>query len=296
MSSSKVTLPALPARDLLADRCKEVAAAERVEAFLVEKDFYLTRVLWALGQALADQVLLKGGTLLSKVDLGFFRMSEDADLVIPGEPAQRKRDNALSMNVVRDALRIHAQQIGITVPFADGDRTDKHAHSQWTLPYESEFGHQAILLEVSIRPVHRPCRRVILKQLLQDPAIGEYSQAYCWALDATEARAEKVRAALTREAIRDFYDLDQLATRGFDLASADFIRLVDSKLAEFPAPPMESQPHDLGLTGERRRKLEESLKRELPAVLRVDASAFDLNAAVERLVTLWGKTIQMPPA
>ena len=59
---------------------------------------------------------------------------------------------------------------------------------------------------------------------------------------------------------------------------------------------MESQPHDLGLTGERRRKLEESLKRELPAVLRVDASAFDLNAAVERLVTLWGKTIQMPPA
>jgi hypothetical protein len=28
--------------------------------------------------------LLKGGTLLSKVDLGFRRMSEDVDLVFPG--------------------------------------------------------------------------------------------------------------------------------------------------------------------------------------------------------------------
>jgi predicted nucleotidyltransferase component of viral defense system len=296
MSSSPVTLPALPDRELLADRCKEVAAAEKVEAFLVEKDFYLTRLLWALGQALADQVLLKGGTLLSKVDLGFFRMSEDADLVIPGEPAQRKRDNAVRMNLVRDELRAHATQIGVHVPFADGDRSDKDAHSQWSLPYESEFGQQAILLEVSIRPAHRPRRRVILNQLLHAPAIGDYSQAYCWALDATEARAEKVRAALTREAIRDFYDLEQLAKRGFDLSSADFIRLVDSKLAEFPAPPMNSQPRDLGLTGERRRKLEESLKRELPAVLRVDAPAFDLNAAAERFMTLWRETLQMPPA
>jgi hypothetical protein len=31
------------------------------------------------------------------------------------------------------------------------------------------------------------------------------SEAKCFALDADEARAEKVRAAFTREAVRDFY-------------------------------------------------------------------------------------------
>ena len=291
MNSVGVTLPPLPARDLLAERCKEVAEREKVQPFLVEKDFYLTRLLWALGQALADEVLLKGGTLLSKVDLGFLRMSEDADLVIPGEAVRRKRDNAVRMNVVRDALRAHAEQIGIRVPHADGERSERDAHSQWSLPYESEFGRQALLLEVSIRPVRRAPRRVLLRQFLEDEAIGEYADASCWALDGTEARAEKVRAALTREAIRDFYDLEQLASRGFDLCSADFVGLVDSKLAELQAPPLAGQPRDLGLTGERRRKLDESLERELPAVLRLNAPPFDLNAAVRRLVKLWEGTV-----
>jgi hypothetical protein len=40
---------------------------------VMEKDFYLTRLIWAFAQELGDQMLLKGGTLLSKVDLGFFR-------------------------------------------------------------------------------------------------------------------------------------------------------------------------------------------------------------------------------
>ncbi len=36
---------------------------------------------------------------------------------------------------------------------------------------------------------------------------------------ALEAHAEKVRAAFTREAIRDFYDLDRLLDAGADLSS-----------------------------------------------------------------------------
>jgi hypothetical protein len=71
-----VALPRLPDRALLADLCREAAARERVQPQLVEKDFYLTRLLWALGQSLGDGLLLKGGTLLSKVDLGFFRLSD----------------------------------------------------------------------------------------------------------------------------------------------------------------------------------------------------------------------------
>jgi hypothetical protein len=57
-------------------RCRETAAKERVQPAAVEKDYYLTRLLWALGQLLGERLLLKGGSLLSKVDLGFRRRSE----------------------------------------------------------------------------------------------------------------------------------------------------------------------------------------------------------------------------
>jgi hypothetical protein len=43
-------LPALPDPSLLADLSRETAAREGVQPQLVEKDFYLTRLLWALGE------------------------------------------------------------------------------------------------------------------------------------------------------------------------------------------------------------------------------------------------------
>jgi predicted nucleotidyltransferase component of viral defense system len=101
--SVSLSLPPLPGRALLADLCREAAARERVEPQLIEKDFYLTRLLWALGQRVGDALLLKGRTLLSKVDLGFFRMSEDADLVLPGTPSRRSAQNVERMHGVRDA-------------------------------------------------------------------------------------------------------------------------------------------------------------------------------------------------
>ena len=100
-----VELPKLPDRALLADLCRETAARERVQPQLVEKDFYLTRLLWALGQSFGDELVLKGGALLSKVDLGFFRMSEDADLVLPGPASRQRLTNVRRMHRVRDVLK-----------------------------------------------------------------------------------------------------------------------------------------------------------------------------------------------
>jgi hypothetical protein len=63
-------LPRLPDRALLADLCREAAARERVQPQLVEKDFYLTRILWALGQGVGDGLLLKGGTTRRRTACG----------------------------------------------------------------------------------------------------------------------------------------------------------------------------------------------------------------------------------
>jgi hypothetical protein len=76
----------LPELDALADLCRETADKERLQPWSVEKDFFLTRLIWTLAEIHGDRLLLKGGTCLSKCDLGYHRMSEDVDLVIPGQP------------------------------------------------------------------------------------------------------------------------------------------------------------------------------------------------------------------
>ena len=81
-------------------------------------------------------------------------------------------------------------------------------------------------------------RRSPLGQLLKDPLAGNYADAFCWALDAMEARAEKVRAALMRTAGRDFYDLGLLVRKGVDMSSASFLALVNQKLSELKTPPL----------------------------------------------------------
>jgi predicted nucleotidyltransferase component of viral defense system len=284
-----VSLPHLPNRDLLAELCVEAAAKEGVLPFAIEKDFYLTRLIWALAQELGDRLLLKGGTLLSKVDLEYRRMSEDVDLVIPwAGPRRHGGVNASETNRVRDALRRLALIVGLRLENHNGESVERGARVIWTLFYESSFGPQSIDVEVALRPVLRPPRRATLCQLLSDPLAGDYREAYCWALDANEARAEKVRAALTRDAIRDFYDLDQLLLAGKDFTSDAFRELVDQKLAELRALPLSDQPISFGMTSARRRELEAQTRKGLQAVVRTADEPFDLDAMLARFHHLSG--------
>lgn len=279
--------PALPDLDLLADLCREVAAAESVQPFAVEKDFYLTRLIWALAQEIGDRLLLKGGTLLSKVDLGYRRMSEDVDLVIPGTPSRHGGINAAATNPVRDALRRLAPIVGLRLEYHNGESSERGARVIWTLTYGSSFGPQSIDAEVAIRPVLRSPRRAPLEQLLTDPLAGNYGEAYCWALAADEARAEKVRAACMRAAIRDFYDLDQLLAAGNDFTSEPFRALVDRKLAEEGAAPLADRSTAFGLTPSRRRELDAQLIRGLQAVVRVGDQPFNLDTMLAKFDEIW---------
>jgi predicted nucleotidyltransferase component of viral defense system len=282
-----VDLPALPDRELLADLCREVAANEGVQPFAVEKDFYLTRLIWALAQEFGDRLLLKGGTLLSKVDLGYRRMSEDVDLVIPGAPTRHGGINATATNPVRDALRRLAPIVGLRLENHNGESSERGARVIWTLKYDSSFGPQSIDVEVAIRPVLQSPRRATLRQLLSDPLAGDYSEAYCWALDADEARAEKVRAAFTRREIRDYYDLDQLLRAGKDFMSEPFRALVDKKLAELQAPLLSDQPDSFGMTAAQQRQLNTQTRKGLQAVVRAGEESFGLDAMLAKFNEIW---------
>ena len=154
-------------------------------------------------------------------------------------------DRQLLADLCREtAERERVQPILVEKDFQPaGKRSERDAHVTWMLEYGSEFGEQRIQVEAAIRPVLRPSRRASLRQLLQDRLAGDYAGAFCHALDAAEARAEKVRAAFTREEARDFYNLQQLKESGTDFSSAAFQVLVDTKLAELgPLPPTPRSP------------------------------------------------------
>lgn len=281
-----VELPPPIPRDRLAEACREAAAEHRVQPAMVEKDYYLTRLIAALAAELQDGVLLKGGTLLSKVDLGFKRMSEDVDLVLPGARSPHKRENSKRMNALRDALVRVGSAVGIEIPFRDGQREHGASHVTWSTRYESDFGPQQILVEATIRPVLRPPRRVGLGQVLvREPRF----EAHCWALDEMEARAEKVRAAFTRRAIRDYYDIDQLDRAGKDFTSPELVALIDAKLAEVGADPIARQAPAFGMTETDRKSLGRAAHAELPSVLRVDDPPFDFEAMLRRFDELWSR-------
>jgi predicted nucleotidyltransferase component of viral defense system len=214
-------------------------------------------------------------------------MSEDADFVLPGTPSRMRKINVSKLDLVREALKEIAPIVGVTSASPAGQASEKAAHCEWTLSYRSEFGTQSVKLEVSIRPLIQAPRRVVPRQLIADPLLDSYEGAYCYALTADEARAEKVRAAFTREAIRDFYDLDRLRDAGADLSSAQFVELVDRKLAELGAAPVREQPPRVGVDAKRRAKLNASQRSELQSVLRRDAPSFDLDLVLDRLDALW---------
>jgi hypothetical protein len=180
--------------------------------------------------------------------------------------------------------------IGVRLPFPHGTEYDNKSHRVWQLPYDSEFGPQELKLKVSLRPTMKSPRRVALSTLGADE-LGVGEGPFCFALDADEARAEKVRAAFTREAIRDFYDLEQLASAGCDFGSTEFVEMVDRKLAELNAPPLGQQPPSFALgTGKRKAILDASTKVELGAVLRAGEPSFDLQAMVDRFDRIWKKS------
>jgi hypothetical protein len=115
-----------------------------------------------------------------------------------------------------------------------------------------------------------------------------YDEAYCWALDYLEVRVEKVRAAFTREEpeVRDFYDLALFAAAEVDVASKEFVEVLNVKLAELDAPPLADQPASFGLTGERRVLVEAGMTR-LAGVVRIDEPRFDLDSVLEHYNRLW---------
>jgi predicted nucleotidyltransferase component of viral defense system len=210
-----------------ADLVQAVAGAKKVPPGIIEKDYYVVRVLRALCDSLPDQFVFKGGTSLSKGWNLLDRFSEDIDLLFrteeDGKPLSK---GELDRRMKRAQAVVQASGLTLAYEFsAKGvHRTAKFAYKRIYDPVIA-FG-ENVVLEMgtrggtnpsTVRSVNSFLTEYVLEHgfegLAEDLAPFEVE-----CLDLTRTFVEKlfaIHAAYEKNGadgkVRHYYDVYQLA-------------------------------------------------------------------------------------
>mgnify|MGYP001571684642 CR=1 FL=1 len=274
--------------DLFQETVNFTAAETTFAARLIEKDYFCTVLLEHLAVVAGGQLVFKGGTCLTKVHAGFYRLSEDLDFVLPmavdaSRSERSKRVDRLKKAIV--ALPRALPCFRVVEPLQGANESTQYIGS---VGYASVLGRQedTIKIEISLRePLLTPTVTGSARTILLDPVSGTplVPTVLLACISKTEAMAEKLRASLTRReaAIRDFYDIDY-AVRKHEVRTedADLIALVRQKLA---VPGNDS----INVGPDRLTELRGQLDSRLKPVLRErDFMEFDLDRAYKIVAQL----------
>ncbi len=276
--------------DLFREAVNFTAVETGFTARLIEKDYFCSVLLEYLC-ATDSSLVFKGGTCLAKVHVGFYRLSEDLDFVIPMAVNASRTERSSRAAYIKDAvakLTLHRPSFQVTSPITGANNSMQYVG---TISYDSVVANQteSIKIEVSLRePLCIPPQQLPAASILLDPISRESLVIPCTptSIDILEAFAEKFRAALTRRnvAIRDFFDIDYTVRNGI-------LDPADEKLVEIMAAKLEIPGNDpVDVSPARFNALERQLQSELKPVLRdADFEAFDLGRAVHLVSLLAGR-------
>jgi predicted nucleotidyltransferase component of viral defense system len=283
--------------DLLREAIRFTAAKTGFQPALVEKDYFASVVLeWLASRH--PELAFKGGTALSKVHSGFFRLSEDLDFTIePPEPSTRT-----TRGLAAASLKQSVGAVGRSLP---GFRVEIPMRgSNQSLQYNGSVAHASLIgdrddpvsIEVGLRErlvqpaVTAPAQTILRNPITDQPMVPPFP-VRC--LSRNEAVAEKFRAAMCRAeiAIRDFFDVDHLVITGsLDPGDPELLALIARKV-QVPG----TGSIDVGL--ERIDALRAQVEGRLRPVLRPqEFEAFNLQRAVDTVATVAGKVAKLAPA
>lgn len=287
----------MPERDALRLHVEDPALLREAVAFtasetrftprLVEKDYFCSVILRYLAAADAGLVF-RGGTCLTKVHAGLYRLSEDLDFLIPtptdASRSDRHRRTLASKHAVAE-IEAALPGLDVLTPLTGANDSRQYAavigYTTLVSPHE-----ETIRVEVGLRePLLTDAIQGEAQTLLLDPISGSAFIApfpvAC--LSRQEAMAEKLRAALSRRevAIRDFYDVDHaVRLLGLRLQDPSLIGLARQKLA---VPGNEA----VDVSAARLVAVKQQLESELKPVLRDrDLAGFDLERAFAMVAEL----------
>ena len=245
-------------------------------ASVIEKDFYLTKILNGVNKHLSTDIVFKGGTLLNKVYLNYHRLSEDLDFAYRGDvdlSTRGKRSKAIMP--IREKIPAFLDVLGLTSDNPEGKGFNNSTQYLFNIQYQSVLSDKKenIKLEISLRqPPFLEPEQVTIKHFFQDPFTGEdlIEQGKVLALSLEESVAEKLKAAISRitPAIRDYYDLGHFIRNGFDFNRSDFLKMVDKKLHLDGYE--RDYSYNLGLSEQAIKELKRSINVNLVLMIRRD--------------------------
>ncbi len=248
---------------------------------LIEKDYYCSMILKHLFANSSHSLVFKGGTLLNKVHVGFYRLSEDLDFSISVSPDKSRKAKSTLMQPIKELLsdiEANFEALYLDTPFQGRNNSSQY---NACLKYKSCLAELegSILFEIGLReeillqPVTLNAGTMVKDSFNKSFLIEPYP-VQC--LTKIEAYAEKLRAALTRvkPAIRDIFDLDYaLRNQVIDLSDKQLLDLAKIKLNK-------PEVLEIDLSESKKQILESQLEAQLRPVLREkDYQEFDFEKA-----------------
>lgn len=222
---------------------------------LLEKDYYLTVILSRKNERLSPDLILKGGTCLSKIYHSYYRLSEDLDfsLRLPQDNTTRGMRRKV-IKPIKDSIQAFAEIFEMNID--DPGKAGHNLSTQYIfyLYYDSVVLNrkEKVKIEVGLRsnPIIPVKEKKIIHKFLH-PFTGEplFEGGKIVCLSLKELAAEKMRAAATHLNIapRDFYDLGYLLKMGFDFKDSEFLYIFKRKLAEDNfSTDLKNYRHNLG--------------------------------------------------
>jgi len=261
------------------------ALATGFAGHLIEKDYYCSLILRKLYESdfLRQHLIFKGGTLLAKAYLPFFRLSEDLDFAVSNSLCGDRKDRRKAADAIRELIPDIIAEFGLRElsPFRGFNESRQYnaifAYDTIAAPQETikfEVGFRGDLM---FSPTMHPLSTLLIQPFTQEICLPPFEALV---IAKEEAYAEKVRAALSRRrpAIRDFYDIAAISASGFDLLHDDFIQLVARKLIADDTAQMDLTPTKHSL-------LREKISTELLSVLKA-GTVFSLEGSWSILETI----------
>ncbi|MGA1826296.1 MAG: nucleotidyl transferase AbiEii/AbiGii toxin family protein [bacterium] len=259
---------------------------------LLEKDYYLTLILSRIHE-LSEHLIFKGGTCLNKIYFSYYRLSEDLDF------SMRLPDYTVTRGVrhrciqpIKDKIKKFVEQFGMRVDDAEPPGRNESKQYVYYFVYQSVLRpiEAKIKFEIGLRynPLCEIEKRKIQHKFLH-PFTGEslFDGGEINCLTLKELIAEKLRAAAIRPQIapRDFYDIDFILRKGFNISDRGVTELFQKKLTEDGADiDLTRYSINLGRTDAEIKNMKSRIKEELIEVLTpAERNNFDLDSALVRI-------------
>ena len=279
-------------KDKFSKLVDRVASQAGFYAPLMEKDYYLTILLSRINK-LSEKLIFKGGTCLNKIYYTYYRLSEDLDfsLLLPNR-ATTRGSRRKAIQPVKDNIESFAKQLGMRVEGIENAGRNESKQYIYYFIYDSVMLpiQQTVKFEIGLRfnPIEQAETQAVQHKFIHaftGKPVFDGGRVNCLSLD--EIVSEKLRAAALRPKVapRDFYDIDFIIRKGFNIASKNVMALFKEKIKEDNGDATLSKYKvNLGRSDDEIKNMRSRIEDELFGVLMVDERKnFDLDKAFKRI-------------